>query len=278
LWKVTTADAHSWPELYIRGAGWLRFEPTPGGPTGQGTAATPHYGAAPGTGALVPAKPGGGTNPARNLPPGLSRQAFSRIHRLFPSAAGPSPASRHSIVPQILLAVLIVIVLALLTPMTARSVLRRRRLTILGRAATRPQVPGLDAEVAHAAWAELRDSMADYGLPGRVSESPRAIAGRVAATLHLDPAARQALDRIAGAEEHARYARVPLGQETLRADTIMVRRALSQDADRAAWWRARLLPASTLGPIRHGLQNSLDVFGWMDVAGVRVRDRIRLQG
>ena len=28
-WKVSTADAHAWPELYFAGAGWLRFEPTP---------------------------------------------------------------------------------------------------------------------------------------------------------------------------------------------------------------------------------------------------------
>ena len=30
-WLVTSADAHAWPELYFQGAGWLRFEPTPGG-------------------------------------------------------------------------------------------------------------------------------------------------------------------------------------------------------------------------------------------------------
>ncbi len=29
-WQVKTSDAHAWPELYFAGAGWLRFEPTPG--------------------------------------------------------------------------------------------------------------------------------------------------------------------------------------------------------------------------------------------------------
>ena len=42
-WQVTTADAHSWPELYFTGLGWLRFEPTPGGHDGQGTARQPNY-------------------------------------------------------------------------------------------------------------------------------------------------------------------------------------------------------------------------------------------
>src|SRR5258706_14349489 len=42
-WVVTTADAHAWPELYFSGAGWLRFEPTPGGLGGQQTAVEPSY-------------------------------------------------------------------------------------------------------------------------------------------------------------------------------------------------------------------------------------------
>jgi transglutaminase-like putative cysteine protease len=28
-YQVTTLDAHAWPEIWIEGAGWLRFEPTP---------------------------------------------------------------------------------------------------------------------------------------------------------------------------------------------------------------------------------------------------------
>ena len=29
VWTVTAADAHAWPELYLDGIGWTRFEPTP---------------------------------------------------------------------------------------------------------------------------------------------------------------------------------------------------------------------------------------------------------
>ena len=104
-------------------------------------------------------------------------------------------------------------------------------------------------------------------------------------TLEEESAARwrwrfrfDALNRIARAEERARYATVPLGPGTLRADTVAVRRALSREADPPARWRAVLLPASTLAPAREALGHSLDVFGWMDVAGLRLRDRIRQHG
>jgi hypothetical protein len=32
VWVVTAADAHSWPELYFPGTGWVEFEPTGGRP------------------------------------------------------------------------------------------------------------------------------------------------------------------------------------------------------------------------------------------------------
>jgi hypothetical protein len=288
VWKVTTADAHAWPELYLKDVGWLRFEPTPGGSTGQGTATPPNYAPPTSTGILPPAGPT--TSPGAGLKPGSATGGpnFARLHGAGSAGAGGGSlaASRHNVVPQILLAVAIVLGLALITPMTARWLIRRRRLRLLGRPeprdALRPEAQQreaqrLNAELAHAAWGELRDNLADYGLAHRASESPRALAGRVATALHLDPASGQALDRIVRAEERARYATVPLGPGTLRADTATVRRALWREAGWPTRWRAWLLPASTLTPIRQGLQQSLDVFGWMDAAGLRLRDRIRQQ-
>ena len=282
-WKVTTGDAHAWPELYFRDYGWLRFEPTPGGSTGQGTATTPNYAPPPAFGSVPPP---GQTSPGTRLPPrGLTGANAAHLRQSGPAGSGASRVAGHSFVPQILLILAIVTGLALIAPMVARWLTRRSRLRLLGRYARRQHgglLPGpdphRDAELAHAAWRELRDNLADFGLASRVSDSPRGLAGRVAATLHLEPVARAALDRIVKAEERARYATAPLGPGTLRADTTTVRRALSREADWPARWRARLLPASTLTPIRHGLQQSLDVFGWMDVAGLRLRDRIRQHG
>ena len=48
-WVVTTHDAHAWPQLYFAGFGWLRFEPTPSGQDGQGTAYEPSYAYLPGS-------------------------------------------------------------------------------------------------------------------------------------------------------------------------------------------------------------------------------------
>lgn len=40
-WVVTEADAHSWPEVYFEGVGWIPFEPTPAQPPSTRPAARP---------------------------------------------------------------------------------------------------------------------------------------------------------------------------------------------------------------------------------------------
>jgi transglutaminase-like putative cysteine protease len=268
-WKITSADAHEWPELYFPNAGWLRFEPTPGGPAGQGTATPPPYvssTAGPGSSILpvqrsrigstttTPGKhPGGGSRfgPHPNLALGNLR------------GAGAANGGR-SIVLTVLLIVAIVLALAGTAPMTARLVTRRRR----WRKADGP------AGLAHAAWRELRDDLDDYGLPCQTSETPRAVARRVQMAGSLHEPAREALGRIVRAEERASYATVPETGGALGADVLAVRRAISQKATRSARWRARLFPASTLRPVREAIQHSLDVFGWLEAAGQRVRSQI----
>jgi transglutaminase-like putative cysteine protease len=261
-WKVTTADAHAWPELYFSGLGWMRFEPTPGG--AGGTATQPIYGAPPGLGA-------GPTTPPTSVPgvkPGSKgfRPDLAHLHNPGLSAtggaAGRARSGHNGLSPLIPLLAAVVVVAALLTPAAARSVARRRRMQAAG-----------DAELAHATWREVRDDLADYGLTGRPSESPRATAARVAALLQLDPATSQALGRIVRAEERASYAAAPLPSPTLRADCDAVRRALYQQATWPERWRARMMPASMLAPLRTVLQHALDVFGWMEAAGQRFRGR-----
>lgn len=249
-WKVTTADAHAWPELYFRDVGWLRFEPTPGGPAGQGTATQPVYAPPPGL-----AAPAGSQKPLLNRVPGREQPGtrfgsrFGHLNHLSPTGvtgAAPLAGPRRNLAFPILLLALTLLGLIAITPVTARSLTRFGRLRAAG-----------DASLAHATWRELRDNLADYGFGYRASESSRALAGRVAATLHLDPMTRQALDRIASAEERASYDAAPADTATLRADTAVVRRALARDAGWTTRWRARLLPASTLTSIRSRLQHAL---------------------
>jgi transglutaminase-like putative cysteine protease len=65
---VKTSDAHAWTEVYFSGFGWIRFEPTPSGPTGQGTARPTNYQSGSVTGILpnLPAPKGSGHSTSTN--------------------------------------------------------------------------------------------------------------------------------------------------------------------------------------------------------------------
>jgi hypothetical protein len=126
-------------------------------------------------------------------------------------------------------------------------------------------------DAARAAWAELRADAVDHGLVWERSESPRAAARRIAENLELGAAAADALTRIARAEERARYARSPADTDTLRADGRLVRRSFAASVSRAARWRARLLPPSTVAAARDALAWVLDGLGLRDA--VPERDR-----
>lgn len=266
-WKVTTADAHAWPELYFPGAGWLRFEPTPGGPGGQGTATKPVY-TAPATGGAAPTGPVVG--PTSPVPGTTSGRAGSLPRGLRPGGlGGQAGGGRHGGAgsggfPVGLLVALIAALLIISPGLTRVATRRRRWLTATG-----------DSARAHAAWRELTSDLVDHGLGGALSESPRAVARRVAGAADLDEPARQAISRIAAAEERARYARTPAAAGSLRADVHTVRRAIARDATRSQRWRARLLPASTLAPVLAALRQAPDAFGWLDAAGLRVRRSLR---
>jgi transglutaminase-like putative cysteine protease len=290
-YTVTTHDAHAWPELFFQGYGWLRFEPTPSGPAGQGTAFAPAYSTTPGSagspalstqtsgpGAAASGRPSG-------LPPNIAQI-------LGHEASGTGDvASGGTLSPWEIFGLVVagLVVVALIAPWCARLVVRRLRWRRgrhyraprpavggadgtpliadasgtggpLGTAvAVRPQVSVLSAREtrirardiawAHAAWQELRDDLLDYGAGYLPSESPRAVAARAGDGLALTGSARAALGRIAMAEERARYAPAPVDGSGLRADSIAVRRGIAAAVPRGTRWRARLLPASVLGPV-----------------------------
>jgi transglutaminase-like putative cysteine protease len=267
-WKVTEADAHAWPELYFQGTGWLRFEPTPGGPGGQGTATVPVYAQTTTT-----TGPGGPTTGSKGSSTGVNPvgtgQTRTLPRRIAPATgqSGTKAGAHGSSVPVAAIAIIILALIAV-TPRTIRTAVRRRRWQAARDAGGR----------AHAAWRELHDDLADYGIGWRVSESPRAVSRRLATTLGLDAAGQLALDRVAQAEERARYAKVAQAPESLRADVDTIRRAVAATSSPAARWRARLLPPSALVPMRAGLRHALDVFGWLDAAGLRVRGQVRQLG
>jgi transglutaminase-like putative cysteine protease len=259
-WLVRTSDAHAWPEMYFPGVGWLRFEPTPSSSGGQATASVPAYSTPP-PGSTVPA-----TTPTQHTPtPTRARAshpsgAGARLRHPVPGGQGAAGTGSRSSVPLwVILVIVAVLAVAAAVPRASRSVIRWRRW----------RTAADDTSRAHAAWLEFRDDLADYRIPARASESPRALAARLGRTLSFSPADRAALDRIALAEERAQYASSPAGSGQLRADTDRVRRALGRSAGVNVRWAARLLPASRLGPARAALHNVLDVFGWLELVSVR---------
>jgi len=262
-WQVRTHDSHAWPELYFEGTGWLRFEPTPAGGAGQGSATVPSYTrpeVAPATPDEPSAAPSSEPDDSDSPTSAANDRRAEQLDRDSDGALilvdeGMPPAAKIGI------GVAIALLVALI-PALIRWQLRTRR----GRSYSRPvralagegsAVPDPAAAPAAgrgirwepavtAAWAELDDALCDYGMSRQVSESPRALARRLAEQYVFEPEAAAALARIAAAVERMLYARTPGEIDTLREDMRRVRRALAATVTRGRRIRAVLLPPSTL--------------------------------
>jgi hypothetical protein len=263
-WQVQNTDSHAWPELFFAGAGWLWFEPTPGGTAnGQASALPPTY-----TLPAASAKGGPGSEPLPGLhtplPSGVHRPGIPQnlIHKESQGGAVKSAPRAPAPVLPILAGLAGLAGLLLIAPRASRSLTRQWRWW-------RARDP---AARAHTAWAELRDDLADLRIGWRASESPRALARRLTGTLQLGEPESHALARVALAEERASYASgPPATPATVRQDVAAIRRAARRRRPPAARIQALLLPASALRPAAAGLQHALDVFGWMEVVAARVR-------
>jgi transglutaminase-like putative cysteine protease len=258
-WLVTTHDAHAWPELYFQGFGWLRFEPTPAGAGGQGTATTPSYTQQPANALQQQTSPSSPNTQPTSVAGRSGNRSVPPNERLGFEPGGPGGAavtatSGPGLNPWELagLSLLALLVLAAVAPGCARLVIRRRR--------WRTGAHGGDAGLAHTAWRELRDDLMDYRGGYTPSESPRALARRVSADLGLTGPAAAALHQITMAEERARYSARPADGGTLPRNSAVVRRAIAAAVPRRTRWRARLLPSSVLTPVGIGVSQVTDLF------------------
>ncbi|MFC4059876.1 DUF3488 and DUF4129 domain-containing transglutaminase family protein [Planomonospora corallina] len=282
-WEVRTRDSHAWPELYFEGVGWLRFEPTPSGPTGQASASRPVY-------TFPEVDTDGGDEPSTSPSTGPAGADPS---------SGPSQAPRNPMLDRdfggvplavdegMPLAAKIAIgaasaVLLLLVPAMLRWETRVRRRRAYSRTAVRaeaPAAPGTSGVVAvrgtagqptaAAAWAELDDALCDYGMARQPSESPRALAARLAREYGFDAEARASVEKIAQAVERMLFARSPGETGSLREDVHRVRRALAATVPRGRRIRAVLLPPSTLLRMRAAGTRVLD--GFDRLGNIRLR-------
>jgi transglutaminase-like putative cysteine protease len=266
-WHVSTSDAHAWPELYFAGQGWLRFEPTPHGVAGQGTASVPAYATGPTT-VAGDSTPGGSTqNHASAGATGGSakkNQAFNRFaHGQAGVGGGVGSNAGTGLWLPVGIPLLVVVVLG--APAFTRRLTRRRRWLVASG----------DAGMAHAAWRELTDDLTDLAMPCSPGETPRAVVGRVSKLARFDAVTAAALTRIGDAEERARYARRPALGDGLAADVRAVRRAAAASVTLKQRLRAILLPASTLAAARRLVDRAGSLFGWLDASWPAVQRQVR---
>jgi hypothetical protein len=270
-WQVKTTDAHAWPELFFPGAGWLRFEPTPpdsaGQQPGQATAVPPPYSTplADQPNSNLQTGQRFSTNTNQSSARGNQGQSNpNRLKKIAPNGAGGAAAARRHGTPPFVPVIIALLVVLLIAPATTRMTGRRWRWW-------RAQD---DLARAHVAWHELRNDLTDYRIPYRDSETPRVLTRRIAASLGLAGAERDALERIALAEERASYAISPADSARLQADEALVRRAIARSGATSARWLAVVAPPSALIPVRAGAQHLLDVFGWMELGTTKVQRRL----
>jgi hypothetical protein len=288
-WQVRTHDSHAWPELYFEGTGWLRFEPTPTGGGGQGSATLPSYSLpeiAPASTDVPTSSPTSGPS-AADLPNG---SASNRGDRAFDPDFGGVPIAVDEGVPlagKIGIGFVILLLIASI-PGALRTALRARRRRFYSHeikvSADDPGVwdPAIPQPTdvtsirayrwepaVRAAWAELDDALCDYGMARQPNESPRALARRLPEQYEFDAEATASLARIATVVERMLYARTPGEVGSLRGDLHRVRRALAASVTRGRRIRAVLLPPSTLLRMRAMGGRVLDGFDRLE--NIRLR-------
>jgi len=236
--SVTTNDAHAWVEAYFAGIGWTWFDPTP---LGEGRAAPPDYAPRPQASQAPTATASGAAAPTAGPTANQLPQ-----EDLEAGSSGDGADQGGVITPQRLLVAGtgLAVLLLLLLPALLRLGSRRRRLRTAG-----GDDPGA---AARAAWDEVVGTAADYGVPVRASETPRALARRLRQDLNLDTEASNGLRLVALAEERARYAARPGVPGDLARAVREVRRGLRGGSSPRRRWRATLLPPSTLRAARSG--------------------------
>ncbi|MEO5841284.1 MAG: DUF3488 and transglutaminase-like domain-containing protein [Acidimicrobiales bacterium] len=218
LYHVRGEHAHAWPEIYLDGAGWVRFEPTPsrGGPgdeayTGvlpeQAVTGDPNEGAP-----VTTTRPVEASTDNPDVSPDLTEEEIAALGTSggADSTGSNSPSSLEGL-EQILLVAVIIVLLAMLmfgiVPLVKFARRRRRRSRAVGQ-------PRQEIGVS---WAEAVDALALLDLDASAAETPTELAHRSAATLG---AASSHLDRLAELTTRANYdATEPVADEVAAASS-----------------------------------------------------------
>jgi transglutaminase-like putative cysteine protease len=238
VWTVNAADAHSWPELYLDGIGWTRFEPTPsrGTPPAYAVPAT-RAGTAAGANPLSKATaPIPGRSARKDL--GVTSIGNSTTRQIGVSWTSVLRWLTHGWGP-----VLIVSLMGLLGSLVVPTAARWRRRRSLTKAHT-------SAERVEVEWELLTSSLGDLGIPAAPSRTPRQQRAYYDREALLEEAASQALGRVVQTLERSRYAMPAAPAGDLSTDARLVFRAAAVNRVRRNRLRAAMWPRSGVIQLR----------------------------
>ncbi len=181
--RIVAADAHTWPELYIDGLGWTRFEPTPGirtGPPPEVTQAQTPASEPQQVPETVDDEPEAGSDAEENGSDdtGWWRSIWTWVQRWAWALTG--------------LAALLIA--ACVVPVAGR--LFRRREADLATS---------DRDHVEGQWLLLTRSLSDLGVPDPGPRSPRAMHRHYAGRTTLGASGEAALTRVTDTLEASRY-------------------------------------------------------------------------
>ena len=240
VYSVNNHDAHAWPELFFKGVGWLRFEPTP---RGDGTTAPASYSnlSVSTIQALTneAASTGSGTKVDPVIKPGIHTPNSGGSSGSSGNNTFSLPVSGQTLATIVLVLVLILFVVAF---PVLRSTTRSHRLRAAGDART----------VALLAWRETMRDAYDLGHSSSVADSPRQAARRLTESAGLTGSAAASLERLARAVEKARYAPLAGDSAGLLDAAAAVRVAMYANAARRTRLRAKTLPPSMVASMGDG--------------------------
>ena len=196
---VTTRNAHAWVEVLFEEAGWVSFDPTPGGPGG------------------TPGLPGGSDsdaapnqdvdpeNPVRPDDPDVETedQEPGTTASNDPSSGGGEEEERGNSLGAFALSLLPLGALVLLAVMVVRGPRWVRRARQRHR---RSVVAAGGPRAAALAWREIEDMGLDYRKPRDDARSVRQSSTALISSLHLGPAAAERLRGLVEAIEREWYA------------------------------------------------------------------------
>lgn len=222
--KVRAKDAHTWPELYIDGLGWTRFEPTPGVRTGAPPALT---------------QPEAASTAPAEIPELPTEQA---------PAATPDTSSAsdtpwwQSVTDWIVKwrwvwAGLLILGVALCSlPLAGRW--------YRGREAREAQTP---TEHVESQWLVLTRSLTDLGVDEPGYQSPAAMHTHYTDRTSLDPAGSRALRRVTAQLQNTRYADqhlLDIDKGEVTSDVLTVVETVRAHSPWSVRTKAALLPHS----------------------------------